>query len=191
MGSCQPFVDDEPFDKRVKTLADNELLEIWEETQQLEDAAHPDADRPCHGPRIRAPHRQRAAAAQQQGFAARPLALPDRWAGGPVGFSCSQTQSVTASAPSGAQREAIPLPALPQTRFLRPVPSRGRPSFFPVFSHHAARTFLFGATSIGKPQLSRPRNGRSRKRPLPFRGDPLFARPQIPMPDRDTCKKSP
>ena len=37
MGSCQPFVADEPFDKRVKTLADNELLEIWEETQQLED----------------------------------------------------------------------------------------------------------------------------------------------------------
>ena len=37
MGSCHPFVDDEPFDKRVKTLADNELLEIWEETQQLED----------------------------------------------------------------------------------------------------------------------------------------------------------
>ena len=37
MGSGQPFVDDEPFDKRVKTLADNELLEIWEETQQLED----------------------------------------------------------------------------------------------------------------------------------------------------------
>ena len=37
MGSCQPFVDDEPFVKRVKTLADNELLEIWEETQQLED----------------------------------------------------------------------------------------------------------------------------------------------------------
>lgn len=37
MGSCQPFVDDEPFDKRVMTLADNELLEIWEETQQLED----------------------------------------------------------------------------------------------------------------------------------------------------------
>lgn len=37
MGSCQPFVDDEPFDKRVKMLADNELLEIWEETQQLED----------------------------------------------------------------------------------------------------------------------------------------------------------
>ena len=37
MGSCQPFVDDEPFDKRGKTLADNELLEIWEETQQLED----------------------------------------------------------------------------------------------------------------------------------------------------------
>ena len=33
----QPFADDEPFDKRVKTLADNELLEIWEETQQLED----------------------------------------------------------------------------------------------------------------------------------------------------------
>ena len=39
MGSCQPFVDDEPFDKRVKTLADNELLEIWEETQMQTDLA--------------------------------------------------------------------------------------------------------------------------------------------------------
>ncbi len=36
MGSCIPFTDDEPFSKRVKTLADDELLEIWEETQQIE-----------------------------------------------------------------------------------------------------------------------------------------------------------
>lgn len=117
MGSCQPFVDDEPFDKRVNRSRGLFLL----------------TDTICD--------RQRAVRRTE---------------------------------------EAIPLPALPQTRFLRPVPSRGRPSFFPVFSHHAARTFLFGATSIGKPQLSRPRNGRSRKRPLPFRGDPSFARPQVP-----------
>ncbi|MBQ9407310.1 MAG: hypothetical protein IJU37_11325 [Desulfovibrio sp.] len=36
MGSCIPFADDEPFSQRVKSLADDELLEIWEETQQLE-----------------------------------------------------------------------------------------------------------------------------------------------------------
>ena len=36
MGSCIPFADDEPFAQRVKTLADDELLEIWEETQQIE-----------------------------------------------------------------------------------------------------------------------------------------------------------
>ena len=37
MGSCMPFADDEPFSQRVKTLADDELLDIWEETQQLEN----------------------------------------------------------------------------------------------------------------------------------------------------------
>lgn len=36
MGSCMPFCDEEPFAQRVKSLADDELLEIWEETQQIE-----------------------------------------------------------------------------------------------------------------------------------------------------------
>ena len=36
MGSCIPFSDEEPFVKRVKSLADDELLEIWEETRQIE-----------------------------------------------------------------------------------------------------------------------------------------------------------
>lgn len=36
MGSCMPFCDEEPFAERVKSLADDELLEIWEETQQIE-----------------------------------------------------------------------------------------------------------------------------------------------------------
>ena len=36
MGSLIPFSDEEPFVKRVKSLADDELLEIWEETQQIE-----------------------------------------------------------------------------------------------------------------------------------------------------------
>lgn len=29
MGSCIPFIDEQPFAERVKTLADDELLEIW------------------------------------------------------------------------------------------------------------------------------------------------------------------
>lgn len=37
MGSCIPFSDEEPFAERVKSLADDELLEIWEETQQIEN----------------------------------------------------------------------------------------------------------------------------------------------------------
>ena len=36
MGSCIPFIDEQPFAERVKTMADDELLEIWEETQQLD-----------------------------------------------------------------------------------------------------------------------------------------------------------
>ena len=36
MGSCIPFIDEQPFAESVKTMADDELLEIWEETQQLE-----------------------------------------------------------------------------------------------------------------------------------------------------------
>ena len=46
MGSCIPFIDEQPFAERVKTMADDELLEIWEETQQLEsmlcNAVHTD-----------------------------------------------------------------------------------------------------------------------------------------------------
>lgn len=36
MGSYIPFFDEQPFAERVKTMADDRLLEIWEETQQLE-----------------------------------------------------------------------------------------------------------------------------------------------------------
>lgn len=31
-----PFSDDQPFEEKVKCLADEELLEIWAESQQLE-----------------------------------------------------------------------------------------------------------------------------------------------------------
>ena len=37
MASCIHFADEEPFIERVKSLADDELLEIWEETQQIEN----------------------------------------------------------------------------------------------------------------------------------------------------------
>ena len=36
MAQAAPFPDDMPFSQRVKSLADEELLEIWEETQQVE-----------------------------------------------------------------------------------------------------------------------------------------------------------
>lgn len=36
MAQSTPFPDDMPFSQRVKSLADEELLEIWEETQQVE-----------------------------------------------------------------------------------------------------------------------------------------------------------
>lgn len=36
MAKSTPFPDDMPFSQRVKSLADEELLEIWEETQQVE-----------------------------------------------------------------------------------------------------------------------------------------------------------
>ena len=36
MARSTPFSDDMPFSQRVKSLADEELLEIWEETQQVE-----------------------------------------------------------------------------------------------------------------------------------------------------------
>ena len=36
MARSTPFPDDMPFSQRVKSLADEELLEIWEETQQVE-----------------------------------------------------------------------------------------------------------------------------------------------------------
>ena len=37
MGSCVPFADEEPFSERVKNLKNQDLLEIWEETQQIEN----------------------------------------------------------------------------------------------------------------------------------------------------------
>ncbi|MDR0816753.1 MAG: hypothetical protein LBN28_05125 [Desulfovibrio sp.] len=36
MGSCVPFYDEASFAERVKALANEELLEIWEETQRIE-----------------------------------------------------------------------------------------------------------------------------------------------------------
>lgn len=36
MGYAVPFKDDLPFEEKVKCLADEELLEIWAESQQLE-----------------------------------------------------------------------------------------------------------------------------------------------------------
>lgn len=37
MGSAFPFAEDESFDRKVKCMADEELLEFWEESQQLEN----------------------------------------------------------------------------------------------------------------------------------------------------------
>ncbi|MDR3357948.1 MAG: hypothetical protein LBN96_03635 [Desulfovibrio sp.] len=36
MGSCIPFDDEIPFTDRIKTLSNEELMEIWEETQRIE-----------------------------------------------------------------------------------------------------------------------------------------------------------
>lgn len=36
MGSAFPFDDDLPFEEKVKCFADDELLEIWEESQEME-----------------------------------------------------------------------------------------------------------------------------------------------------------
>lgn len=36
MATRAPFPEDQPFDVRLKSLADDELLDIWEETQELE-----------------------------------------------------------------------------------------------------------------------------------------------------------
>lgn len=37
MGTLSPFDEDEPFEEKVKCLADEELLEIWAESQQMEN----------------------------------------------------------------------------------------------------------------------------------------------------------
>lgn len=37
MGSAFPFAEDDSFDRKVKCMADEELLEVWEESQQLEN----------------------------------------------------------------------------------------------------------------------------------------------------------
>lgn len=36
MGCAAPFPDDLPFEEKVKCLADEELIEIWAESQQIE-----------------------------------------------------------------------------------------------------------------------------------------------------------
>ncbi len=36
MASKTVFIEDLPFSARIKSLADDELLDIWEETQELE-----------------------------------------------------------------------------------------------------------------------------------------------------------
>lgn len=35
MGCIEPFEDDIPFEERLKLLADEELLDVWVESQQL------------------------------------------------------------------------------------------------------------------------------------------------------------
>lgn len=37
MATFSPFDEDEPFEEKVKSLADEELLEIWAESQQVEN----------------------------------------------------------------------------------------------------------------------------------------------------------
>lgn len=37
MGSAMPFDEDQPFEEKVKCLADEELLEIWAESQEVEN----------------------------------------------------------------------------------------------------------------------------------------------------------
>lgn len=36
MGCAEPFRDDIPFESRIKCLPDEDLLEIWAESQQIE-----------------------------------------------------------------------------------------------------------------------------------------------------------
>ena len=43
MGSAYPFDEDDSFDLKVKCMADEELLEIWEESQQLENMLNANA----------------------------------------------------------------------------------------------------------------------------------------------------
>lgn len=37
MGSVVPFSEDLPFEEKVKCFADDELLEIWAESQEMEN----------------------------------------------------------------------------------------------------------------------------------------------------------
>ena len=37
MGTFMPFSEDVPFEEKVKCLADEELLEIWAESQEVEN----------------------------------------------------------------------------------------------------------------------------------------------------------
>lgn len=41
MASAFPFSENEPFSQQVKCLADEELLEIWDESQHIENLIFP------------------------------------------------------------------------------------------------------------------------------------------------------
>lgn len=44
MATRMAFPEDQPFAVRLKSLADDELLDIWEETQELERLLHEEWD---------------------------------------------------------------------------------------------------------------------------------------------------
>ena len=48
MGCATPFQDDLPFEEKVKCLADEELLEIWAESQQIEVMLASSLPRGCY-----------------------------------------------------------------------------------------------------------------------------------------------
>lgn len=81
-------------------------------------------------------------------------------------FSCHR-HSLRPACRLAHEVNRFPSLSLPQTRFLRPVPSRDRPSFFPSFSHHAVVTLLSGACTQKDNSLISCSWGRIRKHP-PF-----------------------
>lgn len=47
MGCAIPFSDDLPFEQKVKCMGDDELLEIWAESQQLEQMINSELPHGC------------------------------------------------------------------------------------------------------------------------------------------------